>query len=106
MTRPRIDKSALAYGEPPRITDQAWRRSARDRACDVCRINDQTIVLAHFRRAGCGIGIKPHDAEGLFLCGRCHAEWDTSPDREGWLIDNYVVPQMHRRYRGWKAAQS
>lgn len=101
--RPKIDKSVLAFGIPERLKDEAYTRSAQGRACDACGIENGTTVFAHFRRKGCGMQIKPHDAEGFFLCHRCHNDWDLGTNREGWVIDNIVIPQAHRRYRTWKA---
>jgi len=104
--RPRIDKSTLTFGEPQRITDKAWRQSARGRACDTCGIDDGTVVFAHLATStNSGMGLKPTDPEGLFLCGPCHYSLDTSYDRAAWVIDSYVIPQMHKRYRKWKATQ-
>lgn len=106
MKRPRIDKSQLTHGIPPRVVDKAWRQSARNRACDVCGADDGTIVLAHLATAtNSGMGLKPHDAEGLFLSGPCHYALDTSYDRSAWIVDNYVIPQMHKRWREWNATR-
>ena len=64
-----------------RLTDLA-----RGQSCVECGANDGTTVWAHSNllEHGKGRGIKAHDAAGMFLCARCHAELDsgTSMSRE------------------------
>lgn len=49
---------------------------ARDKACVECGIQDGTIVSAHSNN-GKGMGIKASDATLMFLCYRCHSEYDS-----------------------------
>ena len=64
-----------------RLTDLA-----RGQSCVECGANDGATVWAHSNllEHGKGRGIKAHDAAGMFLCARCHAELDsgTSMNRE------------------------
>lgn len=52
------------------------RKTARGQACQVrlpgCHWGGETVVLAHIRRPGTGMGRKPPDTEGVFACWRCH----------------------------------
>ncbi len=58
------------------------RKEARGRECQVrlpgiCNGNNETVVLGHVRIPGlCGIGIKPHDVFGAWVCSACHDEID------------------------------
>ncbi len=103
--RPRIDKSALTFGEPTRIRDDAYRTSAKHRNCDVCALAGRiaapgTVVLAHINRDGnSGTGLKASDDSSLFLCATHHAEFDTATDRDAWLVDNLVIPMRLNAYR-------
>lgn len=51
---------------------------ARHLPCVNCGADDGTIVWAHSNlpEHGKGMGIKAHDAAGMALCSRCHAELD------------------------------
>jgi cytochrome c553 len=48
---------------------------ARDKACVECGNQDGTVVSAHSNN-GKGMGIKASDSTIMFLCYRCHAEYD------------------------------
>ena len=38
----------------------------------VCNFDASTVVLAHFRMPGDGMGRKPHDSRGAYACSACH----------------------------------
>lgn len=53
------------------------RKSARGRDCTaqimgVCNYNPDTVVLAHLRMSGDGMGRKPSDTRAAYLCSACH----------------------------------
>ncbi len=58
--------------------DPKLLKTARDQSCVACDAQDGTVVWAHSNllEHGKGRGIKAHDAMGMFLCHRCHAELD------------------------------
>lgn len=102
MKRQRIDKSVLQFGEPARVRDPQYRKSANGRPCDICRTTD-TTVLAHINTsANSGMGLKASDDHSLFLCAGHHADFDASPDRFRWLVVNYLIPLREKIYRSWK----
>lgn len=111
MKRPKIDKSALAFGVAPRVRDKKYRDSARARPCDVCGA-EGTTVLAHIAITGnSGGGLKPSDDESLFLCGECHDQMDgrSLPAREQhkaravWVIRHYLFPRLRQRRMKWES---
>jgi hypothetical protein len=51
-------------------------RLADGMSCVECGIQDGTIVSAHSNN-GKGMGIKASDATIMFLCYRCHTEYDS-----------------------------
>lgn len=48
---------------------------AKGRACIECGRQDETVVAAHSNE-GKGMGIKAPDHTIMFLCHRCHIEYD------------------------------
>ena len=98
------DKSALVFCEPKRTVDKKYRASARDRSCMVCGHGGAgSVVLAHISRSGNGImGAKASDDESVWLCYRHHQEFDLGPDRDGWLVDNILLPARRRAYKDWR----
>jgi hypothetical protein len=50
-------------------------RLAEGQSCVECGIRDGTVVSAHSNN-GKGMGIKASDATLMFLCYRCHTEYD------------------------------
>ena len=50
-------------------------RLAEGQSCVECGIRDGTVVSAHSTN-GKGMGIKASDATLMFLCYRCHTEYD------------------------------
>ena len=50
-------------------------RLAEGQSCVECGIRDGTVVSAHSNN-GKGLGIKASDATLMFLCYRCHTEYD------------------------------
>lgn len=99
--------------KPARLRDEAYRRSAQSRMCDVPGCHDmETVVLAHIRLPeNSGTGLKPPDDESLFLCHRHHDEfdWRHNDFRQGyvggalWIVRNIVIPLRRENYRLWKA---
>ena len=49
---------------------------AKDMPCIECGADDGTVVAAHSNQ-GKGIGLKASDASIMFLCYRCHTEYDS-----------------------------
>lgn len=102
----RVDKSALAFGEPERIRDRAYLDSAHGRACECCgQLWHGAVVAAHVNteQAG-GKGLKAGDDLTLALCAECHRQCDTDPRGVAvWITENIVKPFLRRRYRAWCA---
>lgn len=68
-------------------------KEARGRDCQMrspfCNYNPETTVLAHYRLAGtCGVGMKPNDLQGAWLCSSCHD-----------LSDSRIHPEMRAEAR-------
>jgi len=77
--------------------------------CQVCGIQDNTIVAAHSNqlRDGKGRGLKAHDYRIAYLCHKCHWVIDQSPELNkqskfemwdeahrstiGWLFENGYI---------------
>lgn len=64
------------------------RKAARGQPCmarlAVCNGDPETTVLAHWRIAGvAGMGQKPHDLIGAWVCSSCHDELDGRTRRAG-----------------------
>ena len=59
---------------------KALRESARDETCVACGRKDGSVVWSHSNEQihGKGMSIKAHDLLGNYLCGECHAWYDTS----------------------------
>lgn len=105
-----IDKSVLTLGEPHRLRDPAYCRSANGRRCQVEGCHDhETTVLAHIRLNNAGTGLKPPDDESLFLCAKHHFEFDGACGRSAWgmrwLVNNILLPQRRAAYRLWRQRQ-
>ena len=84
-------------------------RSLRDAPCQICGIEDGTVVAAHSNqmRDGKGRGLKAHDYRIAALCFTCHAEidqgnkmsreerldaWENAHRKTiGWLFDNNLI---------------
>lgn len=89
------------------VRDRKYRERARHMRCRVrtCYITGESgkVVLAHIRRPyNCGTGLKPPDSHSLYLCSEHHVEFDTSPDRCAWLVDNIMIPECEGDYHRWK----
>ena len=54
----------------------------RSSPCQLCRVNDGTVVAAHSnqQRDGKGMGIKAHDYRIAALCNACHYKIDQGKD--------------------------
>lgn len=70
--------------------------------CQICGIEDGTIVGAHSNqlRDGKGKGIKAHDYRIAYLCHHCHSELDqgTELTKQQRI---YVWDEAHRKTIGW-----
>lgn len=69
------------------FVSKALRDLARGQQCQMmsewCNHNPETVVLCHSRRrAGAGMGQKPHDFWAYWGCSGCHAHEDRIEDRE------------------------
>lgn len=74
----------------PGLVSDAIRQSANGQSCQMlsewCNGNPETVVWCHSRRrAGAGMGQKPHDFWGYYGCSGCHAHEAKIEDRE--LLD-------------------
>ena len=70
--------------------------------CQICGIEDGTIVAAHSNqlRDGKGRGLKAHDYRIAYLCHHCHTELDQGHE----LTKQqriYVWDEAHRKTIGW-----
>lgn len=110
-----VRKQDLAYGEPERVVDKAYRRSASGRPCDIlgCRADPATVVAAHFRITlpgfpGAG-GRKPHDGLDGFLCHGHHDQLDgremLSDQAAADLKNLWLAGLLMERYAAWKKRQ-
>lgn len=85
----------------PVFRDRKWLDSAKDRECDVCG-SVGTTVFAHMRDGmGGGMGLKPPDYLGAFLCFEHHAHQEQNPGPR-WWVDMILVPWMRTRHAGWR----
>ena len=75
---------------------------ARNSPCQMCGIEDETIVGAHSNqlRDGKGRGIKAHDYRVAYLCYKCHTAIDqgTAMSRQQ---REYEWENAHRKTIGW-----
>lgn len=85
--------------------NKALLEAVRESPCQICGVQDGTVVAAHSnqQRDGKGMGIKAHDYRIAALCYTCHADidqgktlskqqkfeaWDTAHLRTiGWLFE-------------------
>jgi hypothetical protein len=74
----------------------------RQAPCQVCSLNDGTVVAAHSnqQRDGKGMGIKAHDYRIAALCYRCHADLDQGGKMSKEERRN-VWEEAHRKTMGW-----
>jgi hypothetical protein len=68
------------------VTD--LRKLARGQDCmlrlpGICNGNPETTVLAHIRRGFYGMGTKPVDWCGVWMCSDCHDVYDARRHAEG-----------------------
>lgn len=98
---PRIAPTTPVQQRQPRFRDPAYLKSANGRECDVCRAVG-TTVFAHMRAGNeGGMGLKPSDMLGSFLCFDCHTEQESQPGLE-WWGENVLKPLMIERYGKWR----
>lgn len=73
---------------------------AQEFSCQLCGIDDETIVAAHSNqlRDAKGRGLKAHDYRIAYLCVRCHWEIDQGKlDKETKIL---MWEEAHRRTIG------
>lgn len=68
------------------------RKLAKGQECmlrlpGICNWNPETTVLAHIRRGFFGMGTKPVDWCGVWMCSDCHDAYDGRVEWEGWGRD-------------------
>lgn len=105
MKKYKIDKSQLKFGTRPKIKDDAYLKSYKDRHClaapngiDVCGL---PAIAAHVRAGEvAGMGTKPSDDLTYALCTECHRLQEENPG-EQWWFENCFKPMLRRKYRGW-----
>ena len=81
----------------PSFVSKVVRSFAKGQDCKMmsewCNGNPETVVLCHSRRrAGFGMGHKPHDFWAYHGCSDCHANEDKIEDRE--LMDAIMRTQF------------
>lgn len=102
MKRPRIDKSALAFGEPARVRDRAYLDTFAGQPCEACGAT-HGVVGAHVRTGHeGGTSLKPSDDLVVALCFRCHQDQEATPGPEWWL-EHVFKRGLRARYRLWAA---
>lgn len=82
--------------------DRKWLDSAKGRVCDVesC-LDTDTVVFAHMRRGSeGGMGLKPSDYLGAWLCHQHHMEQEAQPGFD-WWARNILKVLMRERYTKW-----
>ncbi len=109
MKTQRINKSALAIGTKPKVEDNAYRASFKDRTCEASSNGIDRCGLpcvgAHVRAGEyAGIGTKPSDDLIAGLCHEHHADQEANPGAD-WWINNVFKPMLRRKYRKWKTGQ-
>ena len=111
-----IRKQDLVHGEPERVVDTSYRRSAAGRSCDIwgCTSSPDTVVAAHFRITLPGLpgagAKKPHDGLSGFLCARCHDLLDgrrpSTPEALSDLKTLWLAGLLMQRYGVWRKLQA
>ena len=83
------------------IRCKAIRDAANGEDCTLCSENHGNTVFAHLNEswAGKGMKIKASDIAGMFLCFKCHSEYD-NPHRNRDNIEDWEI--MRAMYRTWK----
>ena len=79
------------------VRSKAIRNAAKGEACTVCCERDETVVFAHLNEswAGKGMGIKADDLAGVFLCAKCHDEYDNGDG----ISYKAIARAMYRTWR-------
>ena len=89
--------------KPKRERSPSYLKSAVDEPCWVCGKRDGTIVFAHKRRGQTGgIGLKPPDWCGGFLCATHHAMEHDGSANSAWVWDKVGEYLMRERYEMWR----
>lgn len=67
---------ATRISDLPKVRSEALRQSARNQPCSLrlsgCLPGEDTVVLAHIRTPGTGMGTKPCDTQAVYACHLCH----------------------------------
>jgi hypothetical protein len=83
--------------------DSKWLKSAKGRFCDVTGcLETETVVFAHMRVGNeGGMGLKPADYLGAFLCHHHHADQEAHPGFEWWseFVLKSLMEERHSRWR-------
>lgn len=106
MKRNSINKSQLRFGTKPKVLDEVYRKSYKDRLCAASRngidLCAGPAIGAHIRAGEvAGTGTKPSDDLTEALCNECHMDQESHPG-EKWWFENVYKPQRRRAYREWK----
>lgn len=73
-----------------KITESARSEECQMRLIGICNHNTETTVFAHYRKGGLGgMGKKPKDLFGAYLCSDCHDLVDgrVKSDLDGDFVD-------------------
>jgi hypothetical protein len=75
---------------------------AQHSSCQICGIEDGTVVSAHSNqlRDGKGRGLKAHDYRIAFLCHHCHSNLDQGTELTKQERMN-IWDEAHRKTIGW-----
>lgn len=108
--RRKIDKSALALGEPERIRDERYRRHVTSKACVRCGKEGETQA-AHEGYGNYARGMKASDELVFPACWRCHnlhdqdqgsfIWWCQLLSRDEELCMRAVKALLREEYRTW-----
>ena len=87
------------------MVTKVLRTLAKGKPCmvripNVCNHNPETTVLAHIRRAGTGMGMKPPDIIGVWACSDCHDSIDRRNNMGAYTkleIDSFILDALCRQ---------
>lgn len=100
----RIDKTALRFGEEPRIRDRAWLDHFHAGTCRVPGCGAVGCDPAHVRygQSG-GTGLKPSDDLAEGFCHGHHMEQHAWKGGEAdWWMERVIKPELRLNYKTWK----
>ncbi len=99
----RVPTTPVSQREPV-LRDRKYLDSAWSHSCDVegCP-NTETVIFAHMRVGNeGGMGLKPPDWCGAWLCHSHHMEQEANPGYD-WWARCVLKTLMKRRYEEWKS---